>query len=116
MSILEQITSEGGGTYSADTLQQIHPQRGYAVGVEHGTAITLDSAAGELEIVQALETVARGYAHTGARAVGAWIDSGRIHIDPVLITATLHDAMRVAREYGQLAVYDFSSSSAVEVA
>lgn len=116
MSVLKQITRDGGGTYAADTLQQIHPQRGYAVGVEHGTAVVLDAGADEFAVIMALESVARGYAHKGARAVGAWIDGGRIHIDPVLITTTLHDAMRIAREYGQLAVYDFSTGSTVEVA
>jgi hypothetical protein len=116
MSVLEQITRDGGGTYAADTLQQIHPQRGYAVGVEHGTAIVLEEGVEEFQLLIALESVSQKYVHRGARAVGAWIDGGRIHIDPVLITPTLHDAMRIAREYGQLAVYDFSTGSTVEVA
>jgi hypothetical protein len=115
MGTLEKIIRDGGGTFAADTLQPITPQRGYAVGVEFGTAITLPDTADEFAVIMALESVAQGYAHRGARAVGAWIDGGRIHIDPVLITATLHDAMRVAREYGQAAVYDFSTGSTVEV-
>jgi len=115
VSVREQIIRDGGGTFAADTLQPITPQRGYAVGVEHGTAVILDAGADEFAVIMALESVAQGYAHRGARAVGAWIDGGRIHIDPVLITATLHDAMRVAREYGQAAVYNFSTGSTVEV-
>ena len=115
MSVREKIIRDGGGTFAADTLQPITPQRGYAVGVEHGTAVILEADADEFAVIMALESVAQGYAHRGARAVGAWIDGGRIHVDPVLITATLHDAMRVAREYGQAAVYDFNTGSTVEV-
>ena len=116
MSVLEKIIRDGGGTYAAENLQPITPQRGYAVGVEHGTAVILEADADEFAVIMALESVAQGYAHRGAGAVGAWIDGGRIHVDPVLITATLHDAMRVAREYGQAAVYDFNTGSTVEVA
>jgi hypothetical protein len=116
MNVRELIATNGGGTFAAENLQPITPQHGYAVGVEFGTAITLEAGAGEMEIMQALETVAHGYAHRGARAVGAWMDGERIHIDPVLITPTLHDALRVAREYGQVAVYNFSTGNTVEVA
>ncbi len=115
MSIRDSIIRDGGGTFSAVDLSPIQPSSGYAVGVEFGTAITLPDTADEFEIVLALESIAQGYAPRGARAVGAWIDGGRIHIDPVIITPTLHDAMRIAREYGQSAVYNFSTGSAVEV-
>ena len=115
MNVRELIATNGGGTFAAENLQPITPQRGYAVGVEHGTAVILEADADEFAVIMALESVAQGYAHRGARAVGAWIDGGRIHVDPVLITATLHDAMRVAREYGQAAVYDFNTGSTVEV-
>lgn len=110
--IAQMIRANGGGTFDARTLDTVAPRSGYAVGVEFGTAITLPAEAEEIDVVLALESIGQRY---GCSAVGAWIDGGKMHIDPIEIVEHLADAVEIATEYGQAAVYEFATGESLEV-
>lgn len=52
------------------------------------------------------------------RALGGWRDpaTGRVHLDVSVVTAQRQDAMRLAQDTQQLAIFDFAAMASVPVA
>lgn len=107
------ILAAGGATLEGSTLAPVAPTRGYAVGLAPDTARILEVVdATDQALRAALEEVAATYR---APYVGAWVDGGRIHLDPVEIVTRRRAALALGRARRQLAVYDFATGESVEV-
>lgn len=110
---LAAILAAGGATLDGVTLAPVTLARGYAVGLVDGTAITLDVATvTEAALTAALESIAAVHR---APYVGAWVDGGRLHLDPVAVVARRRAALALGRATRQLAVYDLARGESVEV-
>ena len=111
--ILADILAAGGATLDGSTLDPVAPARGYAVGLALDTAVTLDaSTATDAALRAALAQVVADYRPP---YVGAWVDGGRIHLDPVAIVARRRAALALGKATRQLAVYDFATGESVGV-
>lgn len=102
-----------GGDPTASTLEPVEYTDGYAVGLAVGTAATLDRRATPETVARTLRNVMREFE---AAHVGAWVDDGRVHIDPVRVLTDRDLALRVARERGQRAIYSFATGEVIELA
>jgi hypothetical protein len=112
--VLADILAAGGATLDGSTLAPVAPTSGYAVGMLPGTAVTLDAATvTDAAIRAALARIVTAY---DAPYVGAWVEGGRIHLDPVEIVTRRAAALTLGRLRMQLAIYDFAAGESVEVA
>lgn len=61
---------------------------------------------------------AKGALTLPGRVLGGWCDpdSGRVYLDVSVVTADLSEAMTLARETAQVAIFDFSAMASVPVA
>lgn len=115
-SLAAYIAEHGGATLAVTdrrALRIVDDPYGYVVGIADGTAATCDPAADPLDLYRALLAVAAEFESVH---VGAWIDGGRVHIDPVRILTDRETAYRVAREHNQRAVYNLATATVEEVA
>ena len=99
------LVERGGGGVTLDRAgHPVYPTSGYAVGITAGTAAIvrdLDPYA----VAEAVRAVRRLY--SGADYFGLWLSDGALHIDPVAIVGTFHDAAILGKHHGQLAVFAF---------
>lgn len=107
---LADLAEDGGGTYEARSLAKVKPTSGYAVGIG---GITLPANTVNAEaLAWAMDAVAHGY---DTDYVGTWLSDGVIFIDAVVLMPDLREAMALALNHGQEAIYDFLSGESLEV-
>lgn len=109
-ALRRRLLVDGGATLDAATLTPLGAGRGYVVGLVDGDAASLPATATGREIVDALRRIA---AANRAAVVGAWVDGGRIYLDPVEIVDDLRDALDRGRARRQVAVYDLAAGASV---
>jgi hypothetical protein len=97
------LKSEDGGTFPVVVGQRV-PTSGYVVGLHgiHGPADTLDVRAW-------VESVRPEVAAKPAHYVGSWTHDGTLYLDVVRVVPELRDALSLAREHNQLAVWDLAA-------
>lgn len=111
------IIRNGGGTFSPIDGQPIEARDGYWVGAAKGTALklTADQFAdlNESRLRSILAEVAGG---AGARFAGAWVDEdGSVHFDPTAWVETLDEALKLATENEQIAIWDIALDGPISV-
>jgi hypothetical protein len=112
MSIRNRILTDGGITVKSRTMLPVSPKRGYAVGQTKDTAIILPDTATDTDIHRAMFLVWLQY---GTRHIGAWHDQGLIHVDPSTIVQSKRDAIALARENRQMAIYGFAKRDTIRI-
>jgi hypothetical protein len=99
----------GGGTFDALNDLPFAPKDGYAVAVANG----FEGPATHF-MAEHMGTYGRHVAgEFGTPWYGTWLDSGRLYIDPVRYIRDRAEAMQVARDKGQKAIFDFALGVAV---
>jgi hypothetical protein len=108
VNIAEATLSEGGGTFDARTLEQVTRTSGYAVAV---AGIERDARRFPAAlIVPAARMVVDRY---GGDLVGTWTEGDVLYIDSVVVIEDRAIALDLAREHGQLGVWDFANERTV---
>ena len=108
-----------GGTFDRLTGEPVAPSAGFAVAVPGGAVL---DAATRWELVAT--TIRRLSRDSLAPYIGTWTDRDdrdgechcRLYIDPVVIVPDRESALTFAAAIGELAVWDFATSSEVRVA
>lgn len=100
----------GGGTYPRDAFREAHLPNRYTVALGKPLADVVPATLGASAvpaIVKALRALAdtRGV-WTPERALGTWVDDGKVYIDIVETIANKFTALAVAQQRGELAIWD----------
>jgi hypothetical protein len=105
------------GGFSVDLRDGSHVRTGFAVAVHPECERVFDGTCTDADIREYLGTAHRALALPG-RVLGGWRDpvTGRVYLDVSVVARTLADAMALARDNGQLAVFDFAGMVSVPVA
>jgi hypothetical protein len=104
--------NQGGGTFTRSATY-FSGKNGFVVGgivpslVIEPSAITIEA------VERTEEWIER---NRSARYYGSWNDAGTIHIDAVDIIEDREEAIRLAEERGELAIYDLAADEEVRVA
>lgn len=107
--IVEYTRANGGATFNPIT-GTFHERGGYGVGVVSETFRKVDPS-DATALRAAMEDVVREYPD---KHVGTWLDDdGVLHVDPSEVVADLDDAIRLAAERSQEAIWDFSAASEI---
>jgi hypothetical protein len=103
---LANTVSDGGGTFYADTLLPAGLRQGFAVGI--GGAILDPRFVDADSLATTAKRVGQEFIST---YVGTWLDENILYVDAVEVLAPdrLHDALALARDKGQKAIFDFST-------
>lgn len=100
----------GGGTYERDAFRHAKLPYRYVVALGQPYARQIPAALGAAAgpgVVKALRDLSdeRGV-WTPQRALGTWVSEGKVYIDIVESFPSEEDALYVARERGELAIWD----------
>lgn len=114
LDLYRETIASGGGTLHASTLDPIRPSSGWAVAiVPNDGSIQCDADNAAAFMVG----IARLHADYPATPyIGTWVNDGTIYIDPVVILPDRESVIALARALGQLAVYNFATGEAEDVA
>lgn len=102
------LVERGGGTYHADTLTPVTVESDdewWCVGLTGGVVGTRRNN------LAALARQVRGT--TGY--VGTWEEGGVVYVDPVALVSNLADAIALAEEHDQLAIYGLHNGETINV-
>jgi hypothetical protein len=101
--VLETTRRDGGGTWNAVTL---HPVRsgGWAVGGSL-PGWTVDLEWSPDHITRVFGDACDSLMTDGARYIGTWIDEGMLYVDAIELIDDTDEALRVAAERGEKAIY-----------
>lgn len=85
-------------------LEILSPSSGYSVGLDtlsfsHGIEFKAELSS----MISALQ----------GNPIGLWIEDGQIHVDRIKVIKDLSDALQLAKQYRQLAIWDFSARKAI---
>jgi hypothetical protein len=109
--VVEDTLSRGGGTYKAADLTPVAPLRMWAVGLQGGTRLPLQSLS-SATLAQAFDKVA---ARSGVGYLGTWVDGDTVYVDPVVLEPDVKVALSLARIHKQRAIYNLHSHETREV-
>jgi hypothetical protein len=109
ISAMADALSVPDGGFSVDPSDGSDVRAGYAVAVHPEHERIFD---GGVTIAQAKDALS-----LPGRVLGGWRDpaTGRVYLDVSVVTADLAEAMTLARETQQLAIFDFSVMASVPV-
>lgn len=107
--MVKHIMDNGGATFTSD-LEHSNLVDGYMVSLpEHEQVIGLETAhKASLEKFTSLAKSLNGY-------VGTWLSKGMIYLDISVNIKDLNEALRLGKEYNQLAIYDIKNDKVIEV-
>ena len=97
----------GGGTFTRNGCP-VTPESGYAVALEGQRYAEFPQVGPALELLSRVSYSAEYF--------GTWYDSGRLYVEPCEIIADRESAVRIGRERGQLAIYDFAAGEVITLA
>lgn len=108
--ILEATLEAGGATFYADTLQMVHHDAGFYIGGAASTVVIPESEF-------TLETLSLAISDVSGRTryIGTWIHAGSVYVDAVTYLRDAKQALELARQRGELAVYDIAGGSELSV-
>jgi len=99
----------GGGTWLPGGQRAV---RGFAVGDVAGSFALLPETVSPEAFGIALDNLRAAFP---AHSVGAWLDRGTIHLDPVRVVETETEAREMGAALGQLAVYDLAAGREIRL-
>lgn len=111
---LTDAESVGGGTFHAANLTT--PTEGFAVAIPDAELVVSGNA--PRSIVRAwLDSVARPCLSKAAQFVGCWKDSttNKLYLDVVAVVQDADEAIRLAQQYGQLAIFDLLNKREIRI-
>lgn len=105
------------GGFSVNPQDGSDVSSGYAVSVHPEHERVFDRPVTSDDLRAYIADTANALALPG-RVLGGWHDpnTGRVYLDVSVVTADLSDAVRLAQDAGQIAVFDFSAMSSIPVA
>jgi hypothetical protein len=114
--VLDTIIKNGGGTFTyyrslnefADLGKAL--TKGYAVSVRGGIELSL-----ELDADTIINKIIDFAKKDDTMFLGLWVNNGTLYIDSTMVVYNKDVALRVAKEHNQLAIYDFSTSTSLNV-
>ena len=116
--MLEYILKNGGGTFDAETFEPFEPKDGYSVGIEFGSYKVLEIAPQfgfdllDMDIESVFKDIVEAF---GVEYVGAWVNDGFVHLDPVEIYVGYRDAVLAGLANGQQEIYSFKDKKSINV-
>jgi hypothetical protein len=110
---LDDTLRNGGGTFDALTLEPV-TSGPWAVGGSL-PGIVLDASGDGYHRRLAFGNAYLDLLTSGARIIGTWIDDGRLYIDAIELIESTDDALRLAAERGELAVYHITDKRTLTV-
>ena len=119
VGMLEYILKNGGGTFDAETFQPVEAiLDGYSVGIEFGSYKVLEIAPQfgfdllDMDIESVFKDIVEEF---GVEYVGAWVNDGFVHLDPVEIYVGYRDAVLAGLANGQQEIYSFKDGDSINV-
>jgi len=118
VGMLEYILKNGGGTFDAKTFEPVEPKDGYSVGIEFGSFKVLEIAPKfgdhlwDADIADVFKEIVEEF---GVEHVGAWVNDGFVHLDPVEIYVGYKDAVLAGLANGQQEIYSFKDKKSINV-
>ena len=112
---LDATLTDGGGTFDTATLQPITAGAWAVGGSMPGTTLRPTDYRAYADL---LRTFAEHYIDilsSGARYVGTWLDDGVLYIDAIDIIEDTDEAIRLASERGERAIYHLTDKITLEV-
>lgn len=108
--------SVGDGGFSVDPRTGENVRAGYAVAVHPERERVLTDPVGVGDLIAYVVQVADALALPG-RVFGGWRDpqTGRMYLDVSAIIADYSDAVSLARESGQVAIFDLTAGESIRV-
>lgn len=107
----ELLETNGGFTLDSDGQS---PSEGYAVAIyPDAEEIVTDATPGRIReyITKWSDVLARD-----ARAhLGGWVDAGRVYLDLSAVIPDLADALRIGREFAQIAIFDLATFTEIRL-
>lgn len=103
----------GGGTTDKSGERYDKP-KGYGVGLAEGTAALSHSNQNRLAHEKAAQQRLHRR-HPDAGYVGSWREGHRIHYDPSAVVEDKSEAVRLAREKHQKAIWDFKKKKELQI-
>jgi hypothetical protein len=105
------------GGFSVDPSDGSDVRAGYAVAVHPERERIFDGGVTSNDLHKYIAEAKDALSLPG-RVLGGWHDpaTGRVYLDVSVVTADLSEAMTLARETQQLAIFDFSAMASVPVA
>jgi hypothetical protein len=110
--VADDLLTNGGGTYFAHDLTPVPTESVWCVGLTGGEEFSADPEIGlplPQRIAWHLATI------HGTEFVGTWLHEGRIYLDPVALIPDRDNALALAREHDQIAIYNLATAETVTV-
>jgi len=108
--LIEKLHNEGGFSINVNT--GATPGAGYMVSIPGAEAVRRLSDITELTIKRYVEKYAQQLATPGAY-LGAWVDGWEVYLDISVNVDSLEDALNLARDNKQLAIYDLEAGDSI---
>ena len=110
---LDATLADGGGTFDAHTFAPLGATWAWAVGGGiPGHTIELVA---ERDLEGALAQAFAALVDAGADVIGTWLDEGVLYVDAVDLIEDTDEAIRLAAERGELAIYHLTTKTTLEV-
>lgn len=104
------LANPGGGTARVSADIDRLPESGYFIGNGPQGIVCPTSMATRAVVLGAVV-----YLHTNARFIGWWTDGDRFYIEPSDWSASEVEALALARERGELAVFDIARQADIRL-
>ncbi|MEV6236762.1 hypothetical protein [Lentzea sp. NPDC051838] len=114
-AIADALSVPDGG-FSVNPNDGSDVRHGYAVAVHPEHERVYERSVTSADIHEYISRAADALSLPG-RVLGGWRDpaSGRVYLDVSIVTADLSDAMALAVQTGQLAIFDFAAMASIPV-
>lgn len=108
--MVKHIMKNGGATFTS-TLEHANLKKGYMVSLpDHEQVVSLETAhTTDLDKFTSLAKSLNGF-------VGTWLSKGKVYLDISVNILDLEEALRLGKEWKQLAIYDIVNDTTIEVA
>lgn len=110
---LDATLADGGGTFDADTLEPIVDGPWAVGGSMAGDVVPLNGNA--LMVGAYFAEAIRTLCLRGAVTIGTWVDEGMLYVDAVDLVDDTDEAIALAAERGELAIYHLTDKVTLEV-
>jgi len=107
---LDATLADGGGTFDAATLEPIANGPWAVGGGIPGQVVDLDTP-----LWLALFDAVLALRDAGAVTIGTWVDEGKLYVDAVDLIVDTDEAIALAAERGELAIYNLTTKVTLEV-
>ncbi len=111
--LLNKIFADGG--FSVQVASGLIPSRGYMVSIQGCEEVYYSEDVTDDTIPGYITRHVKQLLHPGAY-LGAWLDGIEVYLDVSINVASLEDALNLARNNSQLAIYDLASDESIYLA